>query len=175
MTAFIKKSSLLAAALALATLVGCDQADEATSLTPVEITASTSCSLDGMLLGEYPGPKAQIHFANQSEPEFFCDTVEMFNILLNPEQIRKVNAIFVQDMGATDWASPKGAWIDARSAFYVVGSSKHGSMGPTFASFAKKDAAEHFAHENGGNVMAFADVKPNMAKLDGGALHDSHM
>lgn len=172
MRSFVKKSSLLSA-LALSALLGCQQADA--PVAPVEITEGTSCALDGMLLGEYPGPKAQIHFANAAEPEFFCDTIEMFSVLLNPEQVRKVNGVYVQDMGATDWTSPKGAWIDARNAFYVMGSSKHGSMGPTYASFAQKADAEKFAKEFGGHVMAFGDVKPDMAKLDGGALHDSHM
>jgi copper chaperone NosL len=173
MTTPFRKSALLSA-MALATLMACQPAADST-VTPVEIGDATSCALDGMLLADYPGPKAQIHFANQNEPEFFCDTIEMFSVLLNPEQVRKVTGVFVQDMGATDWTSPKGAWIDARKAFYVMGSSKKGSMGPTYASFADKGAAEKFAAEHGGHLMLFSDFKPDMAKLDGGALHDSHM
>lgn len=167
------RKSVLLSALALSTLMACQQADA--PVTPDDIGESTSCALDGMLLADYPGPKAQIHFANQNEPEFFCDTIEMFSVLLNPEQVRKVSGVFVQDMGATDWTSPKGAWIDARKAFYVMGSKKHGAMGPTYASFADKGAAEKFAAEHGGHLMLFSDFKPDMAKLDGGALHDSHM
>ena len=172
MTTFFKRSPLLSA-LALSALMACQQADE--PVAPEEIGESTSCALDGMLLADYPGPKAQIHFAGSEDPEFFCDTIEMFSVLLNPEQVRKVAGVYVQDMGTADWTTPKGAWIDARTAFYVMGSKKHGSMGPTYASFAQKDAAEKFVAEYGGHVMTFSDFKPDMAKLDGGALHDSHM
>ena len=34
---------------------------------------------------------------------------------------------------------------------------KHG-MGPTLASFASQAAAEHFAHEQGGRVLSFAQI-----------------
>lgn len=142
---------------------------------PAEFTASTACVLDGMVLAEHPGPKAQIQYEASSEPDFFCDTVEMFHLYLQPEQLRAVRAIYVQDMGRADWDAPRGAWIEAGSAFYVLGGKRRGSMGPTIASFASKDAAAAFAGEYGGRVVAFEDVKPEMVVLDGGALHDRHM
>lgn len=71
-------------------LTGCSQADNssAQSLKPVEIDGATSCELDGMLLADYPGPKAQVRFAGQDKPSFFCDTVELFATLLAGEQVR---------------------------------------------------------------------------------------
>ena len=87
----------MAAFTALATsslLAGCgDKAAEQQSLAPVEIDRSTSCELDGMLLADYPGPKAQIHYAGQEKPSFFCDTIELFNTLLAGEQVRAVRAV----------------------------------------------------------------------------------
>jgi|GEM_PF-4208897 len=82
-------------------------------------------------LTDYPGPKGQIHYAGEDRPWFYCDTIEVLNTLLLPEQIRKVNAVYVQDMGRADWDNPKGAWIDARTALYVQGSKRKGSMGAT--------------------------------------------
>lgn len=166
---------LILAALAAAALTACGQSDTATGVAPVEITQGTSCALDGMLLADYPGPKAQIHYAGQGEPDFFCDTVEMFNIYLQPEQARAVRALYVQDMGKADWDQPQDHWIDAKSAFYVHGSKRRGSMGPTIASFALEADAAKFAAEYGGKVYRFAEVTPDMAVLDGGALHDSTM
>ena len=160
--------------LATVLLVACGQQAEQ-ALAPVEITRDTACSLDGMILADYPGPKAQIHYAGESAPEYFCDMMEMFSVVLKPEQARKVTAIYVQDMGKTSWEEPKGQWIDAKSAYYVVGSSKMGSMGPTFGSFAREDEARKFATENGGKVYKFGEVTPDMASLDGGALHDKQM
>lgn len=169
----LNRHNVLLAAVASMALAACDEAGP--PLSPAEIDQATACALDGMLLADYPGPKAQIHFAGQSGPDFFCDTMEMFSIYLNPEQVRNVKALYVQDMGVADWNEPKGAWIDAKTAFYVVGSKLHGSMGPTFASFAQESAATKFVAEHGGKVYRFAEITPQMVALDGGALHDMKM
>lgn len=142
---------------------------------PVEITRETACSLDGMTLADYPGPKAQILYDGQPKPEYFCDLMELFDALLKPEQARKVAAAYVQDMGLATWEEPRGHWIDAKAAFFVVGSKRMGSMGPTFGSFAREDDAKKFAAEYGGKVHKFGEITPDMAVLDGGALHDRHM
>lgn len=169
-----RKAAGVACLLAAALLAGCQEPPNA-PVAVVEIDRNTACSLDGMLLADYPGPKAQIHYEGASAPEFFCDTVEMFSVYLKPEQARKVKALMVQDMGKADWNAPAGHWIDAQTAFYVAGSKRLGSMGPTFASFAREEDAAKFAAEYGGKVLRFADVTPEMAALDGGALHDKKM
>lgn len=163
-------------ALLLATLLlgACGPSGTA-PVQPAELTREHYCALDGMLLADYPGPKAQIHYAGQPTPEFFCDTVEMFALLLKPEQARQVTAAFVQDLDQTTWDAPKGAWIDAKKAFYVVGTRKRGAMGPTLPSFGSRAGAEKFAATEGGKVLAYAEITPDMARLDGGALHDQRM
>lgn len=161
-----------ACSLLLLALAACQPAEVV--VTPQDITANTVCALDGMTLADYPGPKAQIHYA-QGDTEFYCDTVEMFSISLRPEQQKRITGIFVQDMGKAEWRSPQGAWIDARSAFYVVGSRKLGSMGPTLASFAQEADAQHFAAQEGGKVLPFAAITPDMVVLDGGVVRDQRM
>ncbi len=167
------RPTLVLATLAAVTLTACGPSETSTAVAPLEINQGTSCSLDGMLLADYPGPKAQIHFAGQTEPDYFCDTVEMFHMILNPEQIRAVRGVFVQDMGKADWDAPRGHWIEAKTAFYVYGSKRDGSMGPTIASFALEPDAAKFAAEYGGKVTRFADFTADMVVLDGGVLHDS--
>ncbi len=167
------RTTLMLAALAAAALTACGQSATPTAIVPLEIEQGTTCSLDGMLLADYPGPKAQIHYAGQTEPDFFCDTVEMFHTLLEPEQLRAVRGVFVQNMGKADWDAPRGHWIDAKDAFYVYGSKRDGSMGPTIASFTLEADATKFAAEYGGKVHRFADITSNMVVLDGGVVHDS--
>ena len=162
------------AALLAATLLSACSAPESTGPAPLAIDEGSSCALDGMLLANFPGPKAQIHYEG-ADPDFFCDTVELFAVLKNQEQARKVSAVYVQDMGATDWDEPKDHWIDARTAFYVHGSKKHGSMGPTIASFAREADASRFAADHGGKLLRFDQVTPEMVVLDGGVLSDRKM
>ena len=166
----------LLALTALAPLAACgERPSGAASVAPVEITRSTSCELDGMLLMDYPGPKGQIHFAGADQPAFYCDTMEVLNTLLLPEQVRKVNAVYVQDMGKAEWDHPQGAWIDARNAIYVRGSKRKGSMGPTFASFGSEADARQFVAQYGGEWLRMPDIKPEMVDLRGGANLDSRM
>lgn len=160
----------------VAALLGCsDQATGAKALAPVEIGTATTCELDGMLLADYPGPKAQIFYAGAAEPVFMCDTVEMFNTLLQPEQVRKVVAVYVQDMGKADWDQPRGNWMDATQGLFVLGAKRNGSMGPTIASFSLESDAQAFIAKWGGKLLRYAEVTPNMVDLSGGALNDTRM
>jgi len=164
------------AALATLALAGCGRKDEAgDAAQPREIAAQSSCSLDGMLLADYPGPKGQILYKGSGEVAWFCDSVELLSTLLKPEQVRPLLAAHVQDMAKADWDKPVGHWIDARQAVYVLGSKREGSMGPTAASFADEAAAKAFAQQWGGHVLHYAEIKPEMVDLTGGALHDSRM
>lgn len=163
------------AGLAALALGGCDARDDQTASVPLEIGAQTSCALDGMLLADFPGPKGQIHYGQGQEVDWYCDTMELLASLLAPEQLRPVKAAWVQDMGQADWQRPRGHWIDARKAWYVLGSRRRGSMGPTAASFSAEDAARTFAQTHGGRVLRYTDIKPEMVDLTGGALHDGRM
>ncbi len=166
------KKSLLLALLLVTLALGCSKKEEAPKA--IEIDRSTSCALDGMILMDYPGPKAQIQY-DKGEPDFFCDTMEMFSIYLRPEQKKHITAVFTQDMGKTPWDNPTGNWIDARSAYYVLGSKKMGSMGPTLAAFSRVEDAQAFARQYGGKVLKFDEVTLDMVSLDGGAQHDERM
>ncbi len=135
------------------------------------LSDNTVCSLDGMLLADFPGPKGQIVY-DAGAPDVFCDTLELISSLLRPEEQRRVLAAYTQDMAATSWEHPSGHWIDARSAFYVTGSRKEGSMGPTLAAFSREGDAKAFAAQNGGRVLAFKDLTADMVALDGGVLKD---
>lgn len=161
------------AVLVLAVLAGgCEQKPQLAQ--PREITRSTACALDGMILADYPGPKGQIQY-DKGEPDFFCDTMELMSIYLQPEQRKRVVGIFTQDMGKTDWQNPQGNWIDAKQAFFVHGSKMKGSMGPTLATFARAEDAQSFAKAHGGRVLRFEEITLDMVRLDGGVLKDERM
>lgn len=158
------------AAAMLVVLAGC--AKEVAQTAAMEPGSDTACALDGMVLKDYPGPKAQIHY-KEGAPEFFCDLMELFATLHSPEQKRPVAGLFVQDMGKASWEKPEGHWIDARVALYVVGSRKAGSMGPTYGSFATQQDADAFAQKEGGKVLKFEQITREM--VDQPTSHDSSM
>ena len=58
----------------------------------------TVCALDGMVLKDFPGSKAQVHYT-EGKPDYYCDLMELFAVLLAPEHKRKVAAVYVQDTG----------------------------------------------------------------------------
>ncbi len=153
-------------------IAGCGE--RAKTAAPHEITRDTACALDGMLLSDYPGPKGQIQY-DGGPPDFFCDTMEMISIYLRPEQQKRAIAVFTQDMGRSDWNEPRGHWIDAKTAFYVQGSSRHGSMGPTLVSFAREEDAHAFVKQYGGKVLRFGEITLDMVALDGGVMRDERM
>lgn len=153
--------------LLVALLAGCGQAASLQALEPADDAA---CALDGMVLRDYPGAKAQIRHAD-GKTDYFCDVVELLRTVLAPEQARGASAPYVQDMGKADWQHPHGQWIAARTAVYVVGSRAVGSMGPTVVPFAQRADAEAFVHREGGQIRAFADLTPAALGKPAMAMH----
>jgi copper chaperone NosL len=73
---------------------------------------------------------------------------------------KNIAAIYVNDMSDADWNNP-GAdnWIDARDAWYVLGSKRSGGMGALeTVPFSTRSNAELFAKKQGGEVYAFASI-----------------
>jgi len=156
----------------LTLLAGCNPAQKAVA--PIELTRETACSLDGMTLLDFPGPKGQIQYSTGA-PDFFCSTTEMFSIYLQPEQKKRITGIFTQDMGKTGWDNPKGSWFDAKMGFYVLDSKKFGAMGPTLGAFTRREDAETFVKQHGGKVLKFDQVTIEMVSMSGSVLHDEPM
>lgn len=159
--------------LLIGMLAACSQS--AQKLSALQTNNETVCTLDGMVLNDFPGPKAQILYA-EGEPDIFCDLMELFEMLAAPEEMRKVTAIFVQDMGKADWEQPRDNWIDAKAAVYVADSKKKGSMGPTFGSFASLPDAQAFVEKEGGKIVQFEQMTAHIKNKAGArtASHSTH-
>ena len=166
-----KMMGRIAALAAVFVLVACGQAKLAAIAQ--EPTADTACALDGMVLVDFPGSKAQVHYT-EGKPDYYCDLMELFSVLLTPEHKRKIAGVFVQDVGKTDWAKPSGNWILAKDALFVVGSKKQGSMGPTFGAFSNAQDAAAFVQKEGGKVVPFDQVTAVMLDTGGAAGDARH-
>lgn len=158
----MRKSALLAAFAVTLTLAGCnDQKTAEAPPLPHEMTASAVGHYCGMNVLEHTGPKGQIILASRKEPVWFSSARDAISFTMLPEEPKDIRAIYVSDMAkAPSWEEPGTTnWVDARKAYFVIGSRMKGGMGADEAvPFSEKEAAEKFASENGGRVMAFADV-----------------
>jgi len=167
------KLNWLLAVFAVITLTACSGAEEQSTGThgPVHFESGDECHVCGMVIEGFPGPKGQAFTEKDQQVRKFCSTRDMFAWFLQPENANRDHTLYVHDMAQTEWQSPTDtALIDARDAFYVVGSSRTGAMGPTLASFAAKAEAVTFAGEHGGKVLAFQEI--TMDHLNSGmAMH----
>ncbi|MGY8635165.1 nitrous oxide reductase accessory protein NosL [Bradyrhizobium sp. 14AA] len=142
-------------------LVGCDDKQAARVPSPHRMTAELIGHYCGMNVLEHPGPKGQIFAASLIEPVWFSSVRDTLAFTMLPDEPKDIQAIYVSDMGkAPNWDKP-GAdnWIEARKAQFVIGSRVKGGMGGDEAvPFSERSAAETFVAENGGRIVAFADV-----------------
>ncbi|WP_262268348.1 nitrous oxide reductase accessory protein NosL [Microvirga yunnanensis] len=154
--------ALLAALAGGLLLSGCTEQKTAEAPPPPqEMTGSAIGRYCGMNVMEHPGPKGQIILAGQKEAVWFSSARDAISFTLLPEEPKDIRAIYVSDMAkAPNWDEPGATnWVDARQASFVIGSRMQGGMGGEEAvPFSDKAAADKFAAENGGHVVAFADV-----------------
>lgn len=157
---------MLKIALTLTLLVVCILAacsrDSGTKPLPFEFTRDNACSVCGMIIVDFPGSKAQIHYRS-GRPDSFCSTLDMFLFYLQPDRPANITAIYVNDMGKADMEHPRGHWIDAKAAFYVFGAKVKGSMGESLVPFGDPADAQAYIGKHGGMIVKFNQV--NLAML----------
>lgn len=145
----------------LACLVSCSQENSQQQMLQqaVAIERADECHLCGMLISNFPGPKAQMFGKQNRRVHKFCSTRDMFSFYLDPENKRNIKEIYVHDMSKMPWqALSDEHFINARAAWFVTNSSKIGAMGKTLASFSKQQDAQAFAEQFGGQVIDFDQV-----------------
>ena len=85
--------------------------------------------------------------------------MDLMSWYLQPENQANVSAIYVHDMSKVPWDQPDDKHlIHAQEAFFVLGSSQKGSMGPALASFGEKQQAQDFAKQYGGQLLHFNEI-----------------
>ncbi|WP_368642194.1 nitrous oxide reductase accessory protein NosL [Castellaniella ginsengisoli] len=151
-----------AAALALL-LAGCGGQQDVSSTppSPVAMTDEAVGHYCGMNLYEHIGPKGQILLRDRDVPVWFSTIREVFAYTILPEEPKTIIAIYVQDMGRADADGnpPADAWIDARTAHYLIESGTVGGMGaPDALPFSRLEDARVYAGRHGGRIVGFKDM-----------------
>ncbi len=113
-----------------------------------------------MVVVEHAGPKAQIFLSGREDPLWFTSVRDGIAFTRSRDEPGRILAFYVNDIGTTDWDRPSDdSWIDAETAWYVIGSSRRGGMGmPEAVPFADRKKAEAFAREYGGRVVDFEEI-----------------
>lgn len=148
--------------LPLAILAGCK--DDTASLDIPEAHILTSeasghyCQMNVLM---HPGPKVQVFLADTPAPLWFVQVRDGIAYLKSPEQTSEILVLYVSDMGeAGSWAKPGiENWVDASTAYFVVGSDAVGGMGaPEIVPFSDRSKAEKFMGVRGGSIMRLDEI-----------------
>jgi copper chaperone NosL len=127
-----------------------------------------ACPVCGMLVSKYPNWVAAIVYKD-GHAHHFDGAKDMFKFWFDPP---KYAARHSRDMIASIWVTDYYGLkkIDARKAFYVVGSDVLGPMGHEFVALANKADAEDFMKEHKGvRLLSFEQVGTDLpARLDDG-------
>ena len=115
------------------------------------------CPVCGMFVSKYPDWLGSIQYKG-GVMVFFDGPKDLFRYLTNPKRYapsRKADAI--ESILVRDYYRLRP--IDARRAFYVVGSDVFGPMGKELIPFEKEDAAKEFLRDHQGKkLLRFPDV-----------------
>lgn len=122
------------------------------------------CPVCGMFVSRYPDWTAAVTLQDGTKV-WFDGAKDLFKFLLEPGwYIPGRKASEVVSVTVTDYYAVKH--IDAREAFFVVGSDVLGPMGKELVPFAERAEADEFLRDHRGKrVLRFADV--TRAVLDG--------
>ena len=141
----------------------------AASQEPPAITEKMGCAACGMYPHRYPQWQSQVVFTDGTVAAFDgCKC--MFRFLLNMQKFapeRKVEQV------ATVWVKDfkTGAWLDGKTAHYVIDSKEMGPMGKELIPFATRAAAEEFQTANGGAIETYANISMATIKPLMGGMH----
>ena len=135
------------------------------------VPADVRCPVCGMYPSRSPDWAAQVIFAN-GDAQFFDSPLSLFMYLGDVARYSpgrsagEIVAHYVTDV-------PSRRWVDARSAFYVTGSTAKGPMrAGNLPAFASQEKAREFAAQRGGKVLAYAGVDAELvAQLGGQGVH----
>jgi copper chaperone NosL len=168
-TMFANRSAAVAtAALLLGALAACGRHAVAPPQQAVAIPDDAVSASCGMRIAGTPGPRGEAWVAGNKTPLIFGSTRDLLAYMLQPDNKARLQQAFVQDSARIDWrhVSPAAAtFVAARRAYYVAWQTLPGAMGPTFATFARRQDAEAFRRAHGGTVLSFDRITPEMVTL----------
>lgn len=126
------------------------------------IDKDTRCAVCGMFVSKYQNWIASSTMSD-GKSEYFDGVKDMMAFYFDPQKYGAKAGSSVIDMSVIDYYTLTP--IDAKKAFYVIGSDVAGPMGPEFIPFATKAAADSFRKDHHGKeVLTFQGITPEMVE-----------
>ena len=130
---------------------------------PAKPSPTDKCPVCGMFVAKYPDWATVVLFRDGSSA-FFDGTKDMFKYLFNlkrydPSKKKEdIKYILVKDYYSL-------LFIDARKAWYVIGSDIYGPMGRELISLEKEADAQEFLNDHKGKkILKFSEIIPEVIK-----------
>lgn len=124
---------------------------------PLEkIDQREKCPVCGMFVARYPSWVSQLHLAG-GETHYFDGMKDLLAYYFNPAAFGgrpdpELKAIWTKDYYTLEW-------LEARRAYFVVGSTVFGPMGHEFIPLASRAAAESFLRDHQGKeILTLAEI-----------------
>lgn len=153
-------------AILLLGLSACGPGDQQNAAAPREPGADEVGYYCRMTLSEHSGPKGQILPRGWKDPLWFSSVRDALTYVEQDiVSDREMAGFWVNDMAQGTWEKPAiGSWIEAKAAWYVVGSARKSGMGGSEAvPFKDVAAAEAFARDSGGRVTDYMTARHAVA------------
>ncbi len=126
----------------------------------IVVSHNEKCPVCGMFVYKFPRWAAQIFYKEGSKEKHlsFDGVKDMMRFYLNPSKWGDYKNIKqnITKMKVTDYYTQKA--IDAKKAYYVVGSDVLGPMGKELIPFSSKEEAEKFVKDHKGKIVSFNEI-----------------
>ncbi|SFV63814.1 nosL-related protein [hydrothermal vent metagenome] len=128
------------------------------------VPKTAKCPVCGMIITKYP--KWAARMTEGSHTHYFDGVKDMMKFYIFDADF-PYDRDKIRDMEVTDFYTLKA--IDAKKAFYVIGSDVFGPMGEELIPFLTKDAAKNFSRDHQGKkIILFDAITPKLVMgLDG--------
>ena len=126
------------------------------SMETIKVTKDEKCPICGMFVYKYPRWVGQIFYAQKHYSfDGVKDLMKYYFSKENQKSLDKIEKILV-----TDYYSQKS--IDAKKAYFVIGSDIYGPMGDELIPFANKDDAKTFYMDHRARkILQFDEIQEN--------------
>lgn len=128
----------------------------------IAVPKDAKCPVCGMFVAKYPKWAAEGQIGTQTH--YFDGVKDMMKFYFKPASFhKKATQSMITKLLVSDYYTLKA--VDAKAAWYVIGSNVHGPMGHELIAFGSQQDAEAFETDHyGKQVVSFEQITPEMVR-----------